>query len=59
MNDETPHDAQQIPDAPAEDPTAREEGPEFSEDDKPGVTDFMKAAKDGAKNLKDLKKMEP
>ena len=30
------------------------DAPEIAEDDEPGVSDFLKAAKDGAKNLRNL-----
>ena len=52
MTDEREIDPEQA----ATDPAAadEQEAPEFTEDDEPGVTDFLKAAKDGAKNLKNL-----
>jgi hypothetical protein len=53
MNDEHDIDTEQTPkDDPAR---GQREPPEIAEDDEPGVTDFLKAAKDGAKNLKNLK----
>jgi hypothetical protein len=40
---------------PKNEATGREqEASEIPEEDEPGVTDFLKAAKDGAKNLKNL-----
>jgi hypothetical protein len=52
MNDEREIDAEQTPDdtAAGEEPQA----PEFTEDDEPGAMDYLKAAKEGAKNLKNL-----
>jgi hypothetical protein len=52
MKDERDIDTEQTP----KDAAAGEEGqgPEIAEDDEPGVTDFLKAAKDGAKRLRDL-----
>jgi hypothetical protein len=52
MNDERDIDTEQTP----KDTAAREEreAPQITEDDQPGVTDFLKAAKDGAKNLSNL-----
>jgi hypothetical protein len=52
MNDEREIDTEQTP----KDAAAGEEreAPEIAQDDEPGVTDFLKAAKEGAKNLKNL-----
>lgn len=57
MNDEREIDTEQPPQdsAVGGEPEARE----ITEGDEPGVTDYLKAAKDGAKNLKDLKNQEP
>jgi hypothetical protein len=52
MKGELDDDTQQTPEEPAADALGGGEEPEFSEDEKPGVTDFLKAAKDGVKNLK-------
>ncbi len=52
MNDERDIDTPQTPqDAAAED---EREAPEIAEDDEPSAIDYLKAAKDGAKNLKNL-----
>jgi hypothetical protein len=52
MKDERDIDTEQTPkDAAA---GGEREAPEIAEDDEPGVTDFLKAAKDGARNLKNL-----
>ncbi len=52
-------DDDQDPQEPTVDPSATpaddEDGPEYSADNPPGPTDFLKAAKDGAKNLKKLR----
>ena len=50
MNDERDTDTEQTP----KDATEERDAPQINEDDEPGVTDFLKAAKDGAKNLKNL-----
>jgi hypothetical protein len=51
MKDERDIDTEQTPtDAAA----VQRDAPEITQDDEPGVTDFLKAAKDGAKNLKNL-----
>jgi hypothetical protein len=50
MKDERDIDNKQTP---KNDATGGEQT-EIAEDDEPGVTDFLKAAKDGAKNLKNL-----
>ena len=51
MKDERDIDTDQTPkDAAA----GERDAPEIAEDDEPGVSDFLKAAKDGAKNLKNL-----
>jgi hypothetical protein len=51
MTDERDIETEQTPkDAAGEEP----EAPQIAEDDEPGVTDFLKAAKDGAKNLRNL-----
>ena len=51
MKDERDIDTEQTPkDAAA----VQRDAPEINEDDEPGVTDFLKAAKEGAKNLKNL-----
>lgn len=41
------------------DAVGEEEAPEMTGGDDPGPTDFVKAAVKGAKNLKDLKNLEP
>jgi hypothetical protein len=53
MKDERDIDTKQTPtdDAAA---AGERDAPEITEDDEPGVTDFLKAAQDGAKNLKNL-----
>lgn len=52
MEDEREIDTEQTPaDAAA---SGEQEAPEFSEDDEPGALDYLKAAKDGAKDLKNL-----
>ena len=52
MKDEREIDTEQPPtDAAA---GAEPDAPEFTEDDEPGALDYLKAAKDGAKNLKNL-----
>jgi hypothetical protein len=49
LKDERDIDIEQTPkDAAA---AEEREAPEITKDDEPGVTDFLKAAKDGAKNL--------
>ncbi len=51
MKDERDIDTDQTPkDAAA----GERDAPEITEDDEPGVSDFLKAAKDGAKNLRNL-----
>jgi hypothetical protein len=51
MNDERDIDTEQTPkDAAA----VQRDAPEITEDDQPGASDFLKAAKDGAKNLRNL-----
>jgi hypothetical protein len=50
MKDERDIDTEQ----PPKDAGGEPEAPEIAEDDEPGVTDFLKAAKDGAKHLKNL-----
>ncbi len=57
MNDEREIDTEQ----PAQDAGVggEREAREIAEGDEPGVTDYLKAVKDGAKNLKDLKNLEP
>jgi hypothetical protein len=51
MEDKRDIDTKQTPtDAAA----GEQDAPEITEDDEPGVTDFLKAAKDGAKNLRNL-----
>jgi hypothetical protein len=52
MTDEREIDTQQTPQDAAAD--AEREAPEVAEDDEPSAMDFLKAAKDGAKNLKNL-----
>ncbi len=54
MNIETEHDPQEPPVDPSATPADEEEGPEYTADNPPGATDFLKAAKEGAKNLKNL-----
>jgi hypothetical protein len=51
MNDERDIDTDQTPTDAA---TEERDPPEIAEDDEPGVSDFLKAAKDGAKNLRNL-----
>jgi hypothetical protein len=52
MKDERDIDTEQTPtDAAA---AGERDAPQITEDDEPGVTDFLKAAKDGAKNLRNL-----
>jgi hypothetical protein len=51
MKDERDIDTEQTPkDAAA----GEREAPEIAEDDEPGVSDFLQAAKDGAKHLRNL-----
>jgi hypothetical protein len=50
MNDERDIDTEQTP----KDAAVQRDAPQITEDDEPGVSDFLKAAKDGAKNLKNL-----
>jgi hypothetical protein len=47
MNDERDIDTEQTP----KDAAGERDAPQITEDDEPGVSDFLKAAKDGAKNL--------
>jgi len=52
MNDEREIDPEQTPqEAPV---GGEQEAQDIAEDDEPGVADYLKAAKDGAKNLKNL-----
>ena len=55
MTTERSDESQQPPNEPVVDAADEQEGPEFSEDNKPGVGDFLKAANEARKNLKDLK----
>jgi len=57
MNDEREIDTEQPPQDAAV--GGEQEAREIAEADEPGVTDYLKAAKDGAKHLKDLKTQEP
>ena len=50
MKDERDIDTEQTP----KDAAGERDAPEITEDDEPGMTDFLKAAKEGAKNLKNL-----
>jgi hypothetical protein len=52
MNDELEDDLPHTPEEPDADAIGGSEGPEIAEGEKPGVMDFLKAAKEGAKNLK-------
>ena len=56
MNEEPDVDAQQTPDTTSADALGEKEAPEFDENNKPGVTDFLKAGKDA---MKMLRKQEP
>jgi hypothetical protein len=56
MRDELDDDQPQTPEEPIADAVGGSEDEEIAEGKKPGVTDFLKAAKDGAKLLK---KQEP
>jgi hypothetical protein len=56
MRGELDDDTQQTPDEPSTDALSGEEEQEVGEDEKPSATDFLKAAKEGAKRLK---KLEP
>jgi hypothetical protein len=52
MNDERETDT---PPTPQDEAAVGEpEAPEIAEDDEPSALDFLKAAKDGARNLKNL-----
>jgi hypothetical protein len=51
MKDERDTDTEQTP---TEATAVQQDAPQITEDDEPGVTDLLKAAKDGAKNLKNL-----
>lgn len=52
MQDERKIDTPQTPQDAAG--VGEREAPEIAEDDEPSAIDFLKAAKDGAKNLKNL-----
>lgn len=54
MDMETEQDPQEPPVDPSATPADEEEGPEYNEDNPPSATDFLTAAKEGAKNLKQL-----
>jgi hypothetical protein len=54
MNDERNIDIEQTPNEDAADADGKREAAEIAGGDEPGVTDYLKAAKDGAKNLKNL-----
>jgi hypothetical protein len=52
MRDEQDGKTQQAPEESAVDALEARGEPEYTEDDPPGVTDFLRAAKDAAKHLK-------
>jgi hypothetical protein len=52
MRDEQDAKTQQAPEERAVEALEERGEPEHTEDDPPGVTDFMRAAKDAAKSLK-------
>jgi hypothetical protein len=56
MSGQRDDDTQQTPEEPRPDALGAAEEQDIAEDEKPGVTDFLKAATKGAK---DLKKLEP
>jgi hypothetical protein len=52
MRDEQDANTQQAPEESAVEALEARDEPEYTEDHPPGVTDFMRAAKDAAKSLK-------
>jgi hypothetical protein len=50
-----PLDDETQPSGDIADAGKEQEGPEFTEDDKPGVKDFLKGANEARKTLKELK----
>jgi hypothetical protein len=56
MKDEPDIDTQHTPETTSADPLDEKEAPEFDENNKPGVTDLLKAGKNA---MKTLRKQEP